>query len=573
MKMKSTRIIFLPIFLGIFALFLLFPSVGLAVDFSITDVKIDAYLKEDGLVEVEETHTYSFDGEFNGITREIIPKEGSSIGKLEATENGKKLKVERDEHLYKIYRKGEDETITVKLSYTIKNGVDVYSDVAEFYWPFFDDRNESTYENMIITIHPPKETQDVIAFGYDEAFETEEIKADGTVIFQMGEVPYEENGDIRVAYDVILFPDANISADKPMKDQILQAKQSIYDEIQAAAESKEKYSLIALIIIPFFSLIILILIVVTRTRARMKKLDVERKAPQSFFVPEETLSLPGSIYFTKGFLPPEATAAALLDLVRKGYVSKVGETQFRLVKTPADMLEHERMLLSLLFNEIGSGEEFSFDDVKAYTNKKKNHEKYQSKILKWQHAVINEVKQLGLRETNKGLRWTLILIGLVLLPLSFLFLIYELFAWFFATLVLGVTYFIFGVAYKPKSLHGVMLTHEWELMKDRIQEVSSKEWETLTKDDQMRAFIYGVGTKDKKLMKKNEELLQSLQPPEPNRFNHSQTVYDSPLYSIGPAASTCFHSAHKTTQSTTSGSSSSSSGGGTGGGGGGSGAF
>ena len=48
---------------------------------------MDAFLQENGNVDVKETHTYDFIGEFNGITREIIPKKGTSITGFKATEN------------------------------------------------------------------------------------------------------------------------------------------------------------------------------------------------------------------------------------------------------------------------------------------------------------------------------------------------------------------------------------------------------------------------------------------------------------------------------------------------------
>ena len=143
---------------AIISILFLFPSQSLAVDYSITDVKIDAYLKENGNVDVKETHTYDFIGEFNGITREIIPKNGTSITGFKATENETPLRLEKKNDLYLIHRKGTDETITIQLRYSIKNGVDLYSDIADFYWPFFDERNESTYENLQVTVHPPKET-------------------------------------------------------------------------------------------------------------------------------------------------------------------------------------------------------------------------------------------------------------------------------------------------------------------------------------------------------------------------------------------------------------------------------
>ena len=76
------------------------------MEFSITNVKIDAFLLKDGNVEVKESHTYQFNGEFNGISREIIPKKSAAISQFTATENGKSLKVEQEDDLYKIHRKG-----------------------------------------------------------------------------------------------------------------------------------------------------------------------------------------------------------------------------------------------------------------------------------------------------------------------------------------------------------------------------------------------------------------------------------------------------------------------------------
>jgi hypothetical protein len=75
------------------ALLLVFPHQSLAAEFSITNVKMDAYLQISGDVKVEETHTYEFEGEFNGITREVIPKKGASISQFTATATGKNLRI------------------------------------------------------------------------------------------------------------------------------------------------------------------------------------------------------------------------------------------------------------------------------------------------------------------------------------------------------------------------------------------------------------------------------------------------------------------------------------------------
>lgn len=575
MNLKKTLITLIA---AVLAVFFLFPRIGLAIDFSISKVNIEAYLQEDGNVEVTESHTYSFDGEFNGITRELVPKEGAKISQVTGTENGKNLKVEKEDNLYKIHRKGEDESITIDISYMIENGVDVYSDVAEFYWAFFDDRNESTYENMSILIHPPKETTDVIAFGYDEAFETEKIQTDGSVLFKMGEVPYEEKGDIRVAYNASLFPAANITADKPMKDRILKEQQVLYDEAAAWEQRKSDLSSLSLIAVSAFVILILLFSIFAHMRARSKKEDVEREMQQAFFVPKETLTIPATIFFTKGQIPSEAAAAALLDLVRKGFVVKTGNDHFQLQKRYG-MLQHEQILTDYLFEEIGSNGEFSFEDLKAYTSKKKNHEKYHAKMTEWQQAVMKEVKEKSLFEKKGKLRWTLGIIGILQLAFSIYVIVYDLIGWFFAFFGLGIAYIVLALAYRPRTWDGLAIIHGWRLMKERLPSLSAKEWETLTDDEQMRVYIYGIGINDEDIIEKNRELVQSFKPVN-SRFNQNDwnTSYVNmhTMYLIGPMASSSFHTAHETTESTIRSSSSSSSGGGgggVGGGGGGSGAF
>ncbi|MGG1685641.1 DUF2207 domain-containing protein [Pseudalkalibacillus sp. NRS-1564] len=92
------------LFLGFFLFILLIPVNVWAVEFSIEATDITAQLHEDGQVDVKESHTYEFDGDFNGITRRLISKEKTTIKNFQATENGKELKVEKDGDVYKVYR-------------------------------------------------------------------------------------------------------------------------------------------------------------------------------------------------------------------------------------------------------------------------------------------------------------------------------------------------------------------------------------------------------------------------------------------------------------------------------------
>ena len=565
--------------LAAIAMLFLFPREGLAVEYSITDVRIDAFLLTNGDVEVKEIHTYSFDGDFNGITRMLVPKEGTSIVEFKATENEENLRVEKEEHLYRVHRKGEDEQITVALGYTIENGVNVYADVAEFYWPFFDERNESSYENLTVTIHPPEKTTDVIGFGYDEAFQTERISSDGKVVFEFGEVPAGENGDIRVAYDATLFPNASLTANKPMRTEIIKAQQDLLAEAAARVETQQTLSMIAKVGIPILAILLIGLMLSTYMRFRMKKAAVEREAPDTFFVPEQVMSLPATIYFTNGpSQSAEAMAAALMDLVRQGYVSQTSNTQFKVNPlNDTELKHHERMLISFLFYTVGKEGQFSFADLSTYSKNKTNHQTYHSNEVKWMQAVASEMKEQGLYEKNKGYRWSIAAASLLSLPVIILFATYELIGWFLAGGVLFLTAIFYAIFYKPKSCVGLKTVHEWMLMKERFKGLTGEEWQGLNKDDQMRAYIYGIGIKNKGIVEKNEELVKSFQSPLKYQFKNTggYTPADIAAFTyFGPIASSSFHSANQTTQSSISSSTNTSAGGGgVGGGGGGSGAF
>ncbi|MFS0862851.1 DUF2207 domain-containing protein [Fredinandcohnia sp. 179-A 10B2 NHS] len=558
-------------FILFIAVFLLFPLQGLAVEYSITDVTIDAFIQTDGTVEVIEKHTYEFEGEFNGITRSIIPKEGSSITDFSASENEKSLRVEKEDDMYKIYRKGEDETVTTALTYKIEKGVEVYRDVVQFYWPFFDNRNDSTYENMIITIHPPESTKEVVAFGYDAAFGKESVQPDGSVVFHLGEVPSSTNGDIRVAYDTSLFAVGYQTADKDMRAEIIAAKNKLLTEAKEKAESREKLSNFAGIVIPLFAIILLFFIIRNWIEARAKLAAIKREVGSTSFLPKQVMSLPATILYTNhNYLPPQAMAAALLDLVRKGLVQQTSNESFKLFNRTG-ALEHEEILIDRLFDKIGQNCEFSFEDLEAYTKDKKNHEIYSLFQSAWANAVRKEVKEHSFYENKNKYRLAIGMLSIPLSPLLILFPMYDLFGWFVMTIFLFLAFIIYAIAYRPRTFEGAKLSYEWLIFKGKYKLLKPEDWKNWSEDDQMRAYIYALGTSDKDMQKQNDRLVSAFSKP----YTGTDDFQPYSIYSfgyVGPTASGRFHSANDSTSST-GGGSAGSSGGGTGGGGGGSGAF
>lgn len=537
------------------------------VEYSIEKVTIDAFLQENGNVLVQESFTYDFDDEFNGITRSLIAKENTSIEDLKAYENGNELKIEKDGGLYKIYRSGDHETITIDIEYTIINGIEKYQDVAQFYWPFFDSSNESQYDNMTITVYPPNEIyNDVIAFGYNEAYGTEQILQDGSVVFHLGKVQEEKNGDIRVAYDANLFPAAPMN-DKHMKDEILQAKEKLDEEIAAFEVRKEFFSDIAPFVTLTFGLYFFVLLFISWRKKQQVNLLVQREIDHGFFLPKQKMSLAATIHFTKPLSPQShLLTASLLELVRKGNVEMTTEEQFTVVNRKVEC-EHERLLIELLFDEIGNGDTFHFDDLKSYTEDVKNHEKYYEKTSKWLKAIQEEIRSHQLVKKKIKLRWFIGLSSLLTVPFIVLFAIHEVYMYLVLLIFLLLSLLMFAFLYSPKTKEGAIITEEWKQVSNNFPEIESNQWHKWSKDDQMRAINYGIGINHKQLANNKKINLDG--------WNIQNGGIDPNMIMFLLIATTANHQFSDAIQTVSAASTSSSvgSGAGVGGGGGGSGAF
>lgn len=190
----------------LFLCLLVKPLDGLAVTFTIPEAKIEAYVQADGNVEVTESYLYEFQGDFNGLNRTMYVNGEQMIEDFAAFEDGKPLPFEMMKNGYRMFRPGSDEAVNLTIRYTIVDGVEKFEDGAQFSWAFFNLTNTTTYEYMDITIYPPAATSHVETLGYGILKGTEEVDAEGTVHFQIGEVKQGKKGDFRVAYPSTLFP-------------------------------------------------------------------------------------------------------------------------------------------------------------------------------------------------------------------------------------------------------------------------------------------------------------------------------------------------------------------------------
>lgn len=556
--MFRTKPMMIVIMLLVFALF---PVQALAVDYSISDVDINAQVNADGTVDVTESHTYEFEGDFNGITREIVPKDGTSIQKFSGFENGKELNVERDGHLYKVFREGDDETVTIELRYEIQDAVEKFEDGAEFYWPFFDERNESDYEQMTITLFPPAPSENTDFTGYDEAYGAGSLQTDGAVRFDMGQVPEGSNGDIRVVFDAALFP-ALPQQDGSIREKLAEEKELLEEEAAVFAARQDTGASIGNGLIPAAGALLLALTAWGWNRARKAKQQAKSDA-KTFFVPKQKMSIPATLYFTKSsILTPAVTAAALMELVRKQNVEQLSEEQFRLIDRNTEFA-HESTLIDLLFDKVGDSEYFSIKNLEEYTKNELNHSSYNESVTVWQQEVAEEVKQHDLYSKHKGLRWTVGIIGLALFAVAVVFGILDLLPLMFFSLLIGIGFVAFCF-YSPITYDGHVIRAEWKQLRTAMEQLDQSQWKQLTQDEKMRAYAYILGADEKSANQKTQSFTNA----------YSETAFaDFGLFYNPVLLTGVFFAATSSTSTSASSTVSATGGGGVGGGGGGSGAF
>ncbi|AIY05488.1 hypothetical protein Plano_1523 [Planococcus sp. PAMC 21323] len=554
-KKKST------IALWFLLIFTLFPVQALAVEYSISNVTIDAQVNADGTVDVTENHTYAFEGEFNGITREIIPKDGTSIQQLSATENNQRLKVERQGDLYKIFRKGEDKTITIEIHYEIVNAVEKFEDGAQFYWAFFDDRNDSDYKQLTITVRPPASAKNVDFIGYNQAYKTASLQNGGTVRFDMGTVPAGSNGDIRIVFDSELFPGI-AQQDGTIRSEITGEKERLETDAIAFSAKQHNSRITGNFFVAAASAFLIALFGWSWKQARQTKLQAKPNTAK-FYVPKQKMSIPATLFFTtSSILTPAVTAAALMELVRKKNIEQLSEDTFKLLNRRTDYV-HEEKLLELLFDKTGDGEIFETKDLENYTKNELNHSSYNDSISAWRQNVAEEVSQHNLHDKQVFLRSATGFIGIALFAASIYFGLYALFPLMIISIINGI-FFIAFCFYSPITYEGHVIREEWKQLQKAMENLEQSQWDLLTQDEKMRAFSYLLGTEEKSANIKTQSFTNA----------YSDTAFANFGLFYNPVLLTgLFLAANAHTTASASGVDAITGGGGIAGGGGGSGAF
>ena len=428
--MRNLR--FLALFLSTLSLSLATARAGLAKDYRIDKVAVQATIREDGSVRIVEKRVYSFRGQFHWASYRL-PLRG--IGRVDS------FQVREGDRVYRLARTGQDGTLSLKmskdalaakwffnarnqtrvfvLSFVLRDVVTVYPDVAEFYYKFVGEGWKKPTGQVIVRVswQHPADPDSIRVWAHGPLWGRSRILPDGRVELTVRPLPAHTFWEGRILFPPGWVPQAKKRIAEPALARILaeeakwaeEANRRRQEELRKAGIKKERERQ-GLWFLGFLS--VAAVAIVLNWYSRYGK---RHRTPG---VPKMDASLPSdrppalvAFLLGKGSYGGLLLTATLLDLARRGWLRIEARTEtvgklfrrkrqvyaFVRAQQPGDdqLRPWEEELLRFLFEEVGEGTGEVTD-----RQVKKASRKVRTWYRKWRKELSQLVKQERLFEEN-----------------------------------------------------------------------------------------------------------------------------------------------------------------------------
>lgn len=293
-----------------------------SANYYISSIVINADVKENGDMDVEETHNYVFNGAFNGMKRNIKTDGSSGISNIstEVLSNDKSEKVapeitkNSDSTEIKIYSKSNNEKKAFVIRYTLKNVITKFSDLGELKWVFY--KNEADVKTDNITVHvslPNKITDEVKYYGEGPKRGTAKLNSDNKLQFELNNMDKDE-----VIGAEVNFPSSWVNTSK----KINMKRQAYYEN----EDRKEKRNTAIVVIGILLALTISGVLIYVRRKKREKAIK-EYRDGNVFFYDKYCFELPDNLspalvsVLLDGEIEIKDLLATILDLSNRGIIT------------------------------------------------------------------------------------------------------------------------------------------------------------------------------------------------------------------------------------------------------------
>lgn len=466
-------------------------------NYSIDVFHAEAQLNPDGSMDVQETITYDFKGEFNGVYRKLITSGSSGIDNIEimigydgqipiienhtGNNNTYEILKESDGLRIKIYSKSKDEIKKFIIKYRVLNVAVKYNDTAELYWKFMGEDTEVYISDFKINLSLPEgaSSRDIRAFAHGPLSGNIEIKDGRNVVLSVGELLPHNFVEARILFPVSLIEASHNVIYKSALNEIVSEEKRWVDE----ANSKRRRAR-ALIFFTFLYAAIELLLIAYIYYKYDKEYKTAFEGTYYRELPADYSPAVMSVLWNFGRINPRDITATLMDLVRRKYISlsmeatkkkgifsKSDDINYAFILNEStdasELSKHEAFFIDWIFHNIGSSNRVSLDDIENYAKSETGAQNFKSDYDAWFEHIKQEAEAFNFfdKTSVQGM-----VLGIIASLLGFVLAIYTIIAHknilgFAALLLTSLTLMIYSITVKRRSKYGVLQFQMWKAFK------------------------------------------------------------------------------------------------------------
>ena len=516
----------------ILSLFLFFvPTLVNAANVEVTDFLVDAYILENGDVEVHELVVA--DGTFNWFERDLLYAnsalvDGDSLANnsiynasditnvtikaksvdnvsfdtfqdtdfnsfslvsygMDGDYNEYTLSPLTLGYRYRIYYYTNNSKTAFYIKYTIKDAVVLHEDVAELYWTFIPDGFENTLNNVEIQVHlPGSDPSDLFRVWAHGNLDGEiDFSSDRGVYATISEVLTGESVDIRLTFNPDLV-NVDVTKQSHMEalDNIIEVeteRADVANALRATLRSKRNVAVVLSWILIASTLGLAIFIFLKYGKS--PKSSYYSKYNREFI---DDYNVEVIDYLMKRQMTPNALSASIMNLIYKKNISvnemateKKKEHDYEFTLENLDNLnDSEHILVEFLFDKVGVGKlneknqkKFTTIDLKNYANGTKTCNTFINSYTKWKNNVLQKGKEQLFFETSDVPK----ILGIIILFVSIFLLMYIIsngidYIPSYIAIILAIIFFIYSLAVYKKTQKGSEHYARWNAFKNFLND-------------------------------------------------------------------------------------------------------
>ena len=529
-------------------LFLLFPTISLAVSYDIEGYYINAEVLENGDVSVEEI--FLVDGTMNGYELNLSTSSSNSTVSASAISNvsvaganidsisfdtfeenftdftlvsfaniGDSQKYTVDNTYngvsIRMYYPINNEKIAFKVSYTLEDAIILHNGFAEFYWNFFSGELQDEINDLNVrVVLPGLDNSEYFRFWAHGPLSGEvhdyNSNTNNIVIASIDKLEAYGILDMRITFDDSLVNTNLISkhSDETLDDIVAEETEIASETNALRREVQTKWNIALFGTIGFYILLVIGFVYVYLKYDKELKSDFNHKYNRDFI---DDYNVEVVDYLMNHNVTENALSASVMNLIYKKNIKaeaipdKKDSYTFTLLNRD-NLNDAENSLVDFLFTTVGNGNTFTTMALKKYASNATTCRDFMSSYTNWKNKVIIDGKNQNFFEKKRNYVW----IPFVLLIYSIILLTFissnniEMF-FGILTIFFAIIFMIYAIACTKKTKKGIEHYTKWKAFKNFLNDFgnfSIKElpeialWERYL----VYATVFGLADKVEKAM-------------------------------------------------------------------------